>query len=92
MMFWWGNHMGGWGSMLMAISTIVVWLVVIAGIVALARYTAQQRQEYAAPPPPRPTPEQLLAERFARGDIDEPEYRHRLDTLTTTVRTPADRS
>ncbi|WP_316525904.1 SHOCT domain-containing protein [Kitasatospora brasiliensis] len=26
-------------------------------------------------------PEQLLAERFARGEIDAEEYRHRLDTL-----------
>ncbi|MFG2907794.1 SHOCT domain-containing protein [Kitasatospora sp. NPDC048286] len=29
----------------------------------------------------RPAPEQLLAERFARGEIDAEEYRHRLDTL-----------
>ena len=29
----------------------------------------------------RATPEELLAERFARGEIDEQEYRLRLDTL-----------
>lgn len=28
-----------------------------------------------------PGPEQLLAERFARGEIDAEEYRHRLETL-----------
>ena len=28
-------------------------------------------------------PELILAERFARGDIDEPEYRRRLETLRT---------
>ncbi|WP_245204378.1 SHOCT domain-containing protein [Kitasatospora sp. RG8] len=28
-----------------------------------------------------PTAEQVLAERFARGEIDADEYRHRLDTL-----------
>ncbi|WP_391858311.1 SHOCT domain-containing protein [Streptomyces silvisoli] len=28
-----------------------------------------------------PSPEQLLAERFARGEIDEYEYRRRLATL-----------
>ncbi|MGW3077992.1 hypothetical protein [Kitasatospora sp. NPDC001132] len=28
-----------------------------------------------------PAAEQLLAERFARGEIDAEEYRHRLDTL-----------
>ncbi|MFE4977159.1 SHOCT domain-containing protein [Kitasatospora sp. NPDC056651] len=30
---------------------------------------------------PGVAPEQLLAERFARGEIDAEEYRHRLDTL-----------
>ncbi|MFF4921518.1 SHOCT domain-containing protein [Kitasatospora sp. NPDC001261] len=30
---------------------------------------------------PGVSPEQLLAERFARGEIDAEEYRHRLDTL-----------
>lgn len=41
-----------------------------------------------APPPPPPFPppgmqhpEQILAERFARGEIDEQEYRSRLATL-----------
>jgi len=36
---------------------------------------------------PRPSPEQLLAERFARGEIDEDEYRRRLVTLTAANRT-----
>jgi hypothetical protein len=40
------------------------------------------------PPPNRSEsgwsgPELVLAERFARGDIDEPEYRRRLETLRT---------
>ncbi|MFI2610428.1 SHOCT domain-containing protein [Kitasatospora sp. NPDC018619] len=30
---------------------------------------------------PRVPPEQVLAERFARGEIDAEEYRHRLETL-----------
>ncbi|WP_432824205.1 SHOCT domain-containing protein [Dactylosporangium sp. CA-092794] len=37
----------------------------------------------APPPPHRPTngAEQLLAERYARGEIDEAEYHHRLEVL-----------
>lgn len=35
----------------------------------------------------RPSPEQLLAERFARGEIDEEDYRRRLATLTGADRT-----
>ncbi|NMH97766.1 SHOCT domain-containing protein [Pseudonocardia acidicola] len=94
MMFWWGNGMGGWGWTLMTISTVVFWALVIAGIVALVRFSArggQARSAPSVPSVPRPTPEQMLAERFARGEIDEPEYRQRLDVLSTTARTPADR-
>ncbi|MEU6537714.1 SHOCT domain-containing protein [Streptomyces sp. NPDC047000] len=49
--------------------------------------TPPQRPPYDAPPPQHPpygtapTPEQLLAERFARGEIDEDEYRRRLAVL-----------
>ena len=32
-------------------------------------------------PPTQASPEQLLAERFARGEIDEEEYRRRLQVL-----------
>ncbi|MGW7547408.1 SHOCT domain-containing protein [Streptomyces sp. NPDC054770] len=35
----------------------------------------------ATAPPTGPTPERLLAERFARGEIDEDEYRRRLAVL-----------
>lgn len=31
--------------------------------------------------PTPPTPEQLLAERFARGEVDQRDYHQRLDTL-----------
>jgi putative membrane protein len=35
----------------------------------------------SAPAPRRPTPEQLLAERFARGELDENAYRRGLTVL-----------
>ncbi|MFD8564505.1 hypothetical protein ACFV1N_45180 [Streptosporangium canum] len=33
-----------------------------------------------------PTPEQVLAERFARGDIDADDYRQRMEVLRTSGR------
>jgi putative membrane protein len=51
--------------------------VVILGAVALIRYLTVGSRGAE----PRPTPAQLLAERFARGEIDEQEYHRRLDTL-----------
>ena len=74
MMYWYGSGMSGWGYALMTVSMILFWGAVIFGIVALVRYFGRSGQ------PPQ-TPELLLAERFARGEINEEELRHRLAVL-----------
>lgn len=59
---------------------ILFWGAVIFGVVALvrnARRDGTQRHE----PLQQPPPERLLAERFARGEIDEDEYHQRLTSL-----------
>jgi putative membrane protein len=86
MMYWYGSGMSGWGYALMTVSMILFWGAVIFGIVALVRYFSRSGQPPEALPPPHSpalpqTPEQLLAERFARGEINEEEYRHRLAVL-----------
>lgn len=55
---------------------------VIIGGIALVRQLSRLsgQSEFRAE---LPTPEQLLAERFARGEVDEQEYHRRLDTLRT---------
>jgi putative membrane protein len=82
-MMWYGDGMGGWGFVLMAVSAVVFWGALIAGGIALFRYL-NRRPVIPGSGETRPTPEQLLAERFARGEIDEEEYRRRLDTLRDT--------
>jgi putative membrane protein len=79
MMYWWGDQMNGWGWALMSISTVVFWALMIVGIVALIRYARSPGPDRRSQT--RPAPEQVLAERYARGEIDESEYRRRLDTL-----------
>jgi putative membrane protein len=79
-MMYWGNGMGGWGMVFMTVSFLLFWGVVIGGIVLLARSFGGGAQRAVAIPQP-PTPQQVLAERFARGEIDEDEYRHRLQVL-----------
>lgn len=83
MMFWYGNGMAGWGYAVMTVSIVLFWGLVILGVVALIRYLARpsQRSDEGERAAPRPTPEQLLAERFARGEIDEREYQDRLAAL-----------
>lgn len=51
----------------------------IYGIVALVRYTGRDRRPVGDPG----QAEGLLAERFARSEIDDDEYRRRLSALRT---------
>lgn len=77
MMNWYGNSMSGWGYALMAVGTVLFWGLLVLGVVALIRYLGRRDR----PTDTRPAAEHVLAERFARGDIDESEYRQRLDVL-----------
>ncbi len=80
MMYWYGPGMSGWGYGLMAIGMVLFWGLVITGVVLLVRYLARGGHRPALSGP-ADSPEQLLAQRYARGEIDEDEYQRRLATL-----------
>jgi putative membrane protein len=88
MMFFYDHNLSAWGWVGMTLGMIAFWAVVIYAIVWIVRSPGRVDQPWARPQPP--APEQLLAERFARGEIDEPEYHQRLNTLT--AQRPAVRS
>jgi putative membrane protein len=71
----WGYPASWWGWLLMMLGMLGFWGLLIALVVVLVRRPS--------PPDQRPhlSPEDLLAERFARGELDEDQYRHRLDVL-----------
>lgn len=78
MMYWDGHTGGGWavGMAIIMISfwgsfTVLIWV----GIRALLRGPAQ------AGPTARQGPRDILAERFARGEIEPEEYQRRLELL-----------
>ncbi|MDI9914431.1 hypothetical protein [Rhodococcus sp. IEGM 1379] len=83
----------GWGYVLMFVGMALFWGLLILGIFLLIRYAGHGPAESGSKsfggspsarfPPPRHSAEQLLAERFARGEIDETEYRSRLTVLRT---------
>ena len=80
----WGYGAGwGWGAWLtMGVGMILFWGLVIGGGIALVRYLAGTRYHYpSSGASGRTAAEQILAERFARGDIDEDEYRQRRELL-----------
>ncbi len=76
----WGWGWGGW--ILTTGITVIFWALVITAVVLVARYLLSLSQ--------RPTAtrsagfsgaEQVLAERYARGEIDDDEYQRRLALL-----------
>jgi putative membrane protein len=89
MMYWNSSGAHWWANLLMGVSMLVFWGLLIAGVVALARY-------YGRVPfpsriwPPHSCAEEILAERFARGEIDEDEYQRRRDTLHAAGRESSD--
>ncbi|HEY0229238.1 MAG TPA: SHOCT domain-containing protein [Mycobacterium sp.] len=77
------HDMGWWGWAGMAVGMVLFWALVIGGIVALVAYITGDRDGRQIPPGATLTasPEQVLADRFARGEINETEYRDRLAAL-----------
>jgi putative membrane protein len=74
---WYGSGMTGWGYTFMAVGSILFWALLIAAIVALVRFTGRTGATGAA----TRAPGEILAERFARGEIDEDEYLRKLEVL-----------
>ncbi len=75
-MMWGWQGWSWWGWLLMTLSMVAFWGLIIWGIVAIFRGSGGNWRR-----PDRPDPEQILAERFAAGEIDEEEYHRRLETL-----------
>jgi len=75
-----GHGIYGWGFPIALIGMAVFWAAVALIIVALVRGLGRSRHQPGWPGTVHGA-EQLLAERFARGEIDEEEYRSRLAAL-----------
>lgn len=80
-------HNGGWGWsgwFLMTMIMVVFLALLIVGILALVHYLTNTRRGHQPGPSSGEAAwgsrraEDLLAERFARGEIDEDEYKRRL--------------
>ena len=80
MMFWFGDGLTGWHPA-MGVVMVLAWWLVGLGVYALVRYVGRKDRSARSA-----TPQQVLAERFARGEIDAPEYHERLDILEGRTR------
>ncbi|MFD6324337.1 SHOCT domain-containing protein [Streptomyces sp. NPDC058442] len=81
MMFWYDHGVSGWGWFAMSVGMILFWALIITAVVLLLRAVNSSHERTHTLATPTPTPEDILRERLARGEIDEEEYRRRLSTL-----------
>lgn len=77
-MFWYDHDLTTWGWIGMTLAMVAFWVLIIGALVWLVRGVGRDEREVSQH---RSEPEQVLAERFARGEIDEAEYDDRLATL-----------
>jgi putative membrane protein len=99
MTMWWYGSPSGWGWAF-GLGSILFWLLVVAAIVALVGLSLRGGRRLdlpsggpgpygqPGPPPQMMSPEQILAERFARGEINQQEFHERMATLRAEAQPP----
>jgi putative membrane protein len=81
MMYGWYGDGGVWGWIVMGLMMLLFWGGIAALVILLIRGTRSSAGGFDPSWPRHDDPEHILAQRFARGEIDETEYRARLDAL-----------
>lgn len=81
-MMWWHDGMGWVDWVVMTLTMVAFWSLVVFGVIALLRSGNDVRGGRTAHE--SRGPEQILDERFARGEIDVDEYHARQDVLRTS--------
>ena len=88
-MYWDTDHMNSGWSVLMMLGVLVFWTTLVVAIV-WALYSARSSKVPGSGSPAHGVdgsggdPEDILANRLARGEIDPEEYSNRLDVLRST--------
>ena len=78
----WHDGMGGLGWLVMVLVMVPFWVGVVWVVTNAVRNGGLNRDSVPSTPPVLATgPEDVLHDRFARGEIDVEEYHHRLDAI-----------
>ncbi len=85
---WYGDHMNGWGWVAASVTMLLVTALLVLGAIAVARQFRPGPGSGIAPT----DAEQVLAERYARGEIDDEEYARRLANLRSHPAGPPSRA
>jgi putative membrane protein len=78
-MYWW--HDSGWAWVWMSVMMVAFWSLVAVAVVWVARSLQSPSGDRWSADPPARSPQDILAERYARSEIDSEEYRRRLDDI-----------
>jgi putative membrane protein len=81
MMYGWYGGGGVWAWVVMGVVMLLFWGGLAVVVVLLVRGYRGGGGVHYTQGPQQDDPERILAQRFARGEIDETEYRARLDAL-----------
>ena len=78
----WHDGRGGWGWLVMLMVMVPFWVGVVWLIMSAVRPGGLNRSSVPPTPPVLASgPEDVLHDRFARGEIEVEEYHHRLDAM-----------
>jgi putative membrane protein len=72
---------GGWTHWVWMAETFLLWALVITAVVLVVRHLVSLGGANASPATGAPREEGLLAERYARGEIDDADYQQRMTVL-----------
>lgn len=75
-MMYWGGEPWGWAGWLLMVGSMLAFWGLIAWVVASVVRSGSRSESSKSV-----EPERILAERFARGEIDDDEYQRRLGVL-----------
>jgi putative membrane protein len=77
------GHCGaaGWAHWVWMAETFLLWALLITAVVLVVRYLISLGGAHASPSTGAPREEGLLAERYARGEIDDGDYQQRMTVL-----------
>ncbi|MEV0164003.1 hypothetical protein [Nonomuraea fuscirosea] len=81
-MMWWDHSgMNNWSYALMILSALLLWGLLVTVIVLAVRQASTSARTGPEDGSASPAAEELLARRFARGEIDAEQYRAGLELL-----------
>ena len=72
---------GGWAHWVWMAETFLLWALVITAVVLVVRHLVSLSGANASPTTGARREEGLLAERYARGEIDDGDYQQRMTVL-----------